>query len=505
MLIFSLNKIKNMKKIFNRIAIVSALMIVVSSCKKEYLETVPTNQVATSTAFSTTTNAWGALNGIHRLLYSQIFGSQPQGGQSGNMLYMDVMGEDLVFNTSASSGLLNEYKWISHRTATSTMLYYNYTFYYVIIGNANMIIANIDAASGSDTDKKIIKGQALAYRAWAYFQMVQLFGERYVAGAANSSLAVPLVLVPSTEALPRSTVAQVYAQVNTDLDQAITSLTGYTRANKSHLNINVAKGFKARVALAQQNWADAIKFAQEARSGFTLMTNTQYLAGFNDYSNSEWLWASKIQSDQTNYFYSFFAYMSANYNSTVIRTSPKSINSTLYNTITATDVRKGLWDPTGTNTAFPIPNSASSRYRYMSRKFRVADVNLSIGDVPYMRAAELYLIEAEAQARNANYPAAAAVLYTLAVNRDPSYVLSSQTGAALIDEIMTQRRVELWGEGFRFYDLKRTNTALNRTGANHNATYANVLNVPAGDKTWQFLIPQDEINNGNGVVSQNAQ
>lgn len=494
-----------MKKIFNKIVIALALTVMVTSCKKEYLETLPTSAVSTTTAFSTTTNAWGALNGIHRLMYSQIFGTQAQGGQSGNMLYMDIMGEDMVFNTASSTWLLNEYKWISHRSATSTMLYYNYTFYYVIIGNANMIIANIDAASGSDADKKIIKGQALAYRAWAYFQMVQLFGERYVAGAANNSLAVPLVLAPSTVALPRNTVAQVYTQINADLDLAIANLTGYTRANKSHLNINVAKGIKARVALAQQNWPDAIKFAQEARSGFALMTNTQYLAGFNDYTNSEWLWASKIQSDQTNYFYSFFAYMSANYNSTVIRTSPKSINSTLYNAITTTDVRKGLWDPTGTNTAFPIPVSTASRYKYMSRKFRVADVSLSIGDVPYMRAAELYLIEAEAQARNNNFPAAAAALYTLAVNRDPSYVLSTKTGTALIDEIMTQRRIELWGEGFRFYDLKRTDSPLNRTGANHNATYANILNVPAGDKTWQFLIPQDEINNGNGVVTQNAQ
>lgn len=495
-----------MKKTLNKIIPALAFMIVITSCKKEYLETVPTNAVATSTAFSTTTNAWGALNGIHRLLYSQIFGSQPQGGQSGNMLYMDIMGDDVVFNTSASAGLINEYKWISHRNPTSGMLYYNYTFYYVIIGNANMIIANIDAAAGSDADKKTIKGQALAYRAWAYFQMVQLFGERFVAGAANNSLAVPLVLTPTTEITPRSTVAQVYAQINADLDLAITNLTGYTRLNKSHLNINVAKGFKARVALTQQNWGDAIKFAQEARVGFALMTNAAYLTGFNDYTNSEWLWSSRIQSDQTNYFYSFFAYMSANYNSTVIRTSPKSINSTLYNTITATDVRKKLWDPTGTNTTdFPVPISSAVRYKYMSRKFRVADVNLSIGDVPYMRAGELYLIEAEAQARNGNNAAAATALYTLAFNRDPSYVLSTKTGAALIEEIITQRRVELWGEGFRFYDLKRTNSPLVRTGANHNATYANVLTVPAGDKTWQFLIPQDELNYSNGVVVQNAQ
>jgi len=139
----------------------------------------------------------------------------------------------------------------------------------------------------------------------------------------------------------------------------------------------------------------------------------------------------------------------------------------------------------------------------MSRKFRVADATLSIGDVPYMRAAEMYLIEAEAEARRGQDGLAAKALYTLAVNRNPSYTISTKTGTALINEIMDQRRIELWGEGFRFYDLKRTNSTLDRTGANHNVSYANIITMPAGDKQWQFLIPQDEINIGNGTVIQN--
>lgn len=125
-----------------------------SACESDYLETAPTDQVATVDAFKTTKNAWAALNGIHRLMYSQIFSVQPQGGQSGNMLYMDIMGDDLVFPNVSNSGLRNEYQWISHRTATSSICYYNYTFYYMLISNANMIIANIDKAEGSDADKK---------------------------------------------------------------------------------------------------------------------------------------------------------------------------------------------------------------------------------------------------------------------------------------------------------------------------------------------------------------
>ena len=115
----------------------------------------------------------------------------------------------------------------------------------------------------------------------------------------------------------------------------------------------------------------------------------------------------------------------------------------------------------------------------------------------------MYLILAEA---NANIPgneaAAAAALYTLAVNRDPAYVLSTNTGAALIDEILIQRRIEFWGEGMRFFDLKRLNQPLDRTVVPNYvaATGGGVLSVPAGSELWQFLLPLGELQaNPNAV------
>jgi hypothetical protein len=114
----------------------------------------------------------------------------------------------------------------------------------------------------------------------------------------------------------------------------------------------------------------------------------------------------------------------------------------------------------------------------------------------------MYLIEAESKARLNQNAAAAAVLFTFVKSRNPAYTLSTNTGTALLNEILTQRRIELWGEGFRFLDLKRTNSALDRTGANHNSSIAVTLNVPAGDKRWEWLIPTDEIN-ANPLVVQN--
>jgi starch-binding outer membrane protein, SusD/RagB family len=144
------------------------------------------------------------------------------------------------------------------------------------------------------------------------------------------------------------------------------------------------------------------------------------------------------------------------------------------------------------------------RQPYMSRKFKTR-ATPTIGDIPYIRLAEMYLILAEANARSGNEAEARAALLTLAKNRDPQYVLSTNTGQALIDEILIQRRVELWGEGFRFFDLKRLNLPLDRTVVPNfvSAAVGGTMQVPAGDPRWVFVIPTTEIQaNPNTVQNE---
>jgi len=471
-------------------------ILLVSSCAEDYLDTTPTDAVSETQVFTNTQNAMAALNGIHRAMFIR-YDSQGQPGHGGVMIMSEVMGDDVVMTTQGNGWFVSISRWLTHILDTAGDVEFVWKFYYKIIGNANMLIANIDEAEGPQEDKDIIKGQALAYRAWAHFQLVQFFAERYEAGAANSQLGVPIVTEPITEGGPRNTVEEVYAQVHQDLDAAMALLTE-SREAKSHFNINVVKGIKARVALTQGNWAAAAQLASEARQGINLMNEEQLFDGFNNVSNPEWMWGSRQVTDEQTYFASFFAYMSYNYNSTNIRQNPKAINSDLYEKMSETDARRGLWDPTGEDIDVP---STYSRMPYMNRKFASIGADASVGDVPYMRASEMYLIEAEALARDGNDAAAAEVLRDFAVTRDPEYTLSANTGAALIEEIMTQRRIELWGEGFRFLDLKRLNQPLDRTGANHVASVINdKFHVPAGDKTWQWLIPRDELNANEHMV-----
>lgn len=498
-------KIFNYKKAF----IATVVLLFSISCNKDFLETLPTTAVGATEAVATTVNGYAALNGIHRIMYVQ-YDQQGEAGEGSNNIFRDLLGEDIVYPlANGSTGLIGFLQWTNHRNVNSVDLRYVYRYYYRIISNANVLINGIDGAAGPDADKKIIKGQALAYRAWAHFQLVQLWGKRYVAGVTNSQLGVPLLINNNLTGQPRATVEEVYTQINKDLDDAITLLAGYTRsgsAAKSNFSQSVAQGMKARVALTQQNWAVAATNAIAARTGFTLMTNAEYQSGFNNVSNQEWIWGSRQIDDQQTFFYSYFAYISCNFNSTVIRTQPRAINQVLWTAIQATDIRKKMWDLTGANVDVPQSGSpllpVGARCPYQNQKFRAKDYASSVGDVPYMRAGEMYLIEAEARARQGGQDAAAqTALFNLLVNRNPSYTLSTNTGQALIDEIMFNRRVELWGEGFRFLDLKRLNLPLNRNGiANHLPSIASIFDVPAGDNKWEWLFPQDEMNANKAIV-----
>lgn len=484
-----------------------------TSCKKDFLETFPTDKVAQTTVFETMANAKLALNGMYRLMYLQI-SNQSQDAHGAMMLNIDALGEDLVWSGNTYTYFKPALRWVDHRSASSALAAYPYILYYRIISNANMIIENIDNVEGPAADKDGIKGESLAVRAWAHFQLVQLYGKRYEAGKQNTQPGVPLALANDGVDQPRSSVEKVYAQINTDLDQAITLLSNATaRSSKTHVNINVAKGFKARVALTTQDWPNAAKYAKEARAGIPLMSNSDYLDGFTTLGNNEWMWGANQLTDQVPTYGSFYSYMSGNFNSSWNRLEPKMINSVLYEQIAATDIRKKLWwdGTTAEKTNFPgtidagtgAVASGTKIIKYMHRKFKVKDVNSRAGDIPFMRAAEMYLIEAEALARSGGQDAAAAsALYTLAVNRNPAYQLSTKTGTDLINEIMIQRRVELWGEGFRFFDLKRTDSDLDRNGMDNprvsTVTYLDIAYTLFKDRAsknnlWEFKIPQDEI------------
>jgi hypothetical protein len=253
-------------KISSLIVGLAAMVVTGTSCKKEYLETVPSTAVAASSVLESVANATAAVNGIHRSMYMR-WNDQGTFGYGTIMINNECMGDDYVFAGQSNGWFLTAYRWLDHRNANGGS-YYPYQFFYRIISNANVLITGIDKTPGDAIDKNMIKGQALAYRGWAYFNLVQLYGKRFDRNESNNTPGVPLVLTPTIEPQARATVAEVYKQVNDDLAQAETLLaTARPRADKSNFNVNVVRGIQARVALTQQNWALAATKANQARQG----------------------------------------------------------------------------------------------------------------------------------------------------------------------------------------------------------------------------------------------
>lgn len=495
-----------MRKIL--IAITAILML--AGCKKEFLDATPTDAVAEADVFTTVANGESVMNGIYRYLYSR-FDNQNTPGQGGIMLMFDFMGEDV------HQALASWYTpgngcggWLNQKNADYSYVAYPFRMYYRCIGNANAVIENVDKLVGTQADKNRLKGEALTMRAWAYFYLVQIYGKRYDATTTNSQLGVSMPLSSTQSKLPRSTVEEVYTQINKDLTDAVAAFgTASAPRNKSHLSLRAAYAIWARVALTQQKWALAAQYANQVITlgGFSLMSNVQYQEGFNNITNPEWIWGAFVQDDQGDTFGSYLAQISYNGNTSYIRGVPKRINSALYDLITTTDVRKKMWEPSPNATNFPLPTTAFARTPYMSRKFSIRNLP-TIGDVPYIRLAEMYLIIAEANARiPGNEVQARAALFTLAVNRDPSYTLSTNSGAALLNEILVQRRVEFWAEGHRWFDLKRMDMPVDRTVVPNYvpASAGGVMQVPApsASNLWEFSIPTAEIQGNPNTVQNN--
>jgi len=110
-----------------------------------------------------------------------------------------------------------------------------------------------------------------------------------------------------------------------------------------------------------------------------------------------------------------------------------------------------------------------------------------------MRPEEMLLIEAEARARMNDEANAQALLKQLRDKRFENPVTISASGQALLDEIWLERRIELWGEGFRGFDMKRLKQGVDRTNSNHNPVVARVMSLPAGSEKLVLQIPQAEL------------
>jgi hypothetical protein len=353
-----------------------------------------------------------------------------------------------------------------------------WAYFYTLLSNANDILANIDGIEGDATIRTQIKSQALAIRGWCYFYLARVFSQTYA--IAKDQPCVPYYDKPTTLGKPREKVAVIYQHVVDDLKAAVTGLAGFKRKYKNQIDQRVTQGILAEVYLTMEDWANAADAAKQARTGYTIMSGDQYKAGFNDWNNAEWMWGQRQTIDASFGNITSFTFWANKSRGLMWSYDSYCVNDQFKNLFSVADARNQFW--------------FRSDYKlWTSDKFR--DNPTGTGDVIMMRASEMLLIEAEARARQGGQDAAAqALLWELQDKRGADR--TSSTGAALVADIQVERRKELYGEGFAWFDLIRNGQGLVRTG-----DHPRIINYPA--RSWRliFQLPTAEFTSNKSLKS----
>ena len=433
-------------------------------------------------------------------------------------LMRDVMGQDIALEDKGSEWYTTWYACGVGLGPQYAVSQYPWTYYYGWIKSCNIVISM--AGENPDGERMVGSGIAYAMRAMFYMDIARMFAQKSYA-MDKMAETVPLVLeTTGLEALaknPRATNEVMWAQILSDLDKAEERLQDYRRPDVYTPDLSVVYGLKARAYLTMEDWAKAEEYAKLAQAGYSVMDEKQFTdrsTGFNT-PNGSWMFGLIYKDTDENVLAndgdsSWGSQMILEISSTgcgyaANYGTPKRIDKHLYETIPATDFRKNSFvdfaidgykdndqekaiealsaysdEPKGLLTT--ASSTGSKAVGGLCVKFRpkggVHDNQYQayVVAVPMMRVEEMKLIEAEAAGMQ-NEGRGIALLTDFAKTRDPQFVYGqhkdetygSSYATSFQNEVWWQRRVELWGEGFATFDIKRLDKGVIRSypGTNH--------------------------------------
>ena len=323
---------------------------------------------------------------------------------------------------------------------------------------------------------------------------------------------------------------------------------------------NVARGLLARLALLKDDYQTAQKMAHDARQDYPIMSEKDYLSGFSTV-NDEWMWAPAMDPLGV-YYWGFGPHYACNGHYVKSWGYSSSMEYSLYKHFKETDVRsqlyfgplcvkhapemadkfgiteedffdpslysnqtylvsitgsgskpkgknKAMWDfikEYGKRFASLRPEDIKGIYPTNSKgiafgvhfKFQGLPDGYTSCWPPYMRGAEMLLIEAEAACHNGDNATAVNCLKELMAKRDPNYTIPATSGTALPDEVKLQRRLELWGEGFNWFDYKRWNEVIEFKTFDKN----NIENMGSFPPTVAATYQPDFMNGWRAAIPQ---
>ena len=418
-----------------------ASLLLLAGCSGDFLDKEPTDSVS-SDEVGVPGNAERLFNGAWYNLFEYVY-TLANSGYRGLQCQDDMMADDVV--SRPAYGFNSSYQFNDIAIPNNTRTSFAWYLMYKTIDNCNTALA----IQGDTEALRQAQGQALALRAFCYLHLAQHYQFTYLKDPAAPC--VPIYTEPTTDDTApkgKSTVAQVYRRVFDDLALAKDYLKNYTRkgdGQKFKPDVNVVNGLLARAYLLTGQWEEAAKAAAAARQGYSLMTTAAEYEGFNNISNKEWIWGHPQTLAQSSASYNFY-FLDATH---VGAYSSFMADPHFRDTFSDGDIRLELFQ--------------WMREGYLGyKKFHMrAD---DTADIVLMRASEMLLVEAEALARD-GFPGKAVVpLNELRHARGlGDYDLTGKSQQDVIDEILMERRRELWGEGFGITDILRTQQSVKRT------------------------------------------
>ena len=514
---------RNISKLF--LGLVCSASVMMSGCIEETIPTdIATDEQLTSSSKATESLLW-AMPAILNKLATIDEDMHWDWGYGSIMHVRDVMTEDMPV---VSSGYDWYTSWEENKSMGEDYIYpqFIWNYYWKAVQTTNNMISAVDPESANETQLGYL-GVAYAFRAMFYLDMAQMFEflENDVVSSVNASgnnvkgLTVPIVREGMTEEaarnnprVPREEMAEF---ILGDLDNAEKYIPNLELTVKTLPHLDVVYGLKARYYMWLGNYAEAKKYARNAinESGLSPMTEDECLSttkGFNDIS--KWMFGSQLLAEDDLVKIGILNWASWMSNETSFGYSSQEpflmLNSSMYNRLSNTDFRKKLWKaPAGTaldkKTPFIKEESYEKLSDYSSVKFRPAEGNtedFSVGAAtayPLMRVEEMYFIEAEAAAHLGE--GASLINTFMTTYRDPSYN-TAKSGDDLVEEIVFQKRIELWGEGLTFFDVKRLNMSVTRGFEGTNFGDTKRFNTKGRPAWMNICIVQTEKNNNSALI-----
>lgn len=506
MLVFN-KKMMNKKNIKGTIAIVAGLLVF-GSCKKDFLELTPRGTTLEDNFYKNETEMMQGVISVYDVMQ---WGTT--GGYTMKMPLLSAASDDCWAGGSSASDQPN---WVAYDNFNMSSFIgpqgglWNKNF--SGINRANLILSKIDKSSVLSAGFKTrAVAEAKFLRAYFYFDLVRWFGN------------VPLILKELTPSelysQTQSTPAQVYAQIEKDLREAITGLPAVVSATeKGRISLGAAKAQLGKVLLYQNDnakLAEAASLFEDINRvgnpyGYSLVANYAEIFNPGNKFNSEsileiphsnnaawgdWGWINGGEGNVGTQFIGMDSYVGDTYSSgwgfcpvtedlvNVLKNDPRFAATVIDGK--ALKAGGATYNARYQNTDYFIKKYAPLK-AYRST-IGTPEQNWPINEIE-IRLADTYLMQAEALLRSGGSATRAKELLDAVRAR-----VGLASVAATLDNIYAERRLELATEGHRFFDLVRTGKAVAVLGP---------LGYKAG-KSEYLPIPQTEIDVTKDVIKQN--